>query len=108
MKIKSISRWEFNQFVPRNFLLESFVGTQAGWWTNETRSIIGTIARATTEPKWRCVLMVQDADGDFQVCDLQWEIKSRLAASVHLFRAMEAAQKSRTKQPALEGVGTHL
>jgi hypothetical protein len=107
MKIKSISRWEFNRFVPRNFLLESFVGDQVGWWADETRSIIGTIARATMEPKWRCVLMAQDADGDFRVYDLQWEIKSRLAASVHLFRAMEAAQKSRTKQPALKEVGTH-
>jgi hypothetical protein len=107
MKIKSISRWEFNRFVPRNFVLESFVGNQVGWWADEARSIIGTIARGTVEPRWRCVMMVQDADGGFRVCDLQWGIESRLAAIVHLFRVMKATQKSKTKQATLEEAGTH-
>lgn len=105
--IKSISRWEFNEFLPKHFFLEIVVGEQVAWWADEAGDIIGTIARGAMEPGWRYSVLERDADGDFRVCTLQSGIKSRLAASVHLLRAMKAAQKSRTKQTAIVQTGIH-
>jgi hypothetical protein len=95
MAIKRISRWQFNQFVPKNFFLESVVGDQVAWWADEPESIIGTIARGVTESCWRYIVLEQDADGGFRVCNMQSGIRSRLAASAQLVRAMEAIQESK-------------
>ena len=94
MTIKSISRCEFNLFLPKHFFLESIVGEEVAWWADEARGIIGTIARGVAEPSWRYIVLERDADGDFRVCILKAGIRTRLMASVQLLHAMEVVQES--------------
>ena len=93
--IKSISRWEFNQFLPEHIFLESVVGTQVAWWADKEESIIGATAQGATEPCWRYIILERNGAGGFRVCSLQSGIKSRLVASVQLLRAMESIRKRR-------------
>ena len=92
--IKSISRWEFNQFLPKHFFVESVLGEQVAWWANETGGIIGAIARKAREPAWSFILLKRGSDGQFRACKLRSGIRNRVVASAQLLHAMEMIQQS--------------
>jgi hypothetical protein len=92
--IKSISRWEFNWFLPEHSFVESMLGEQVAWWADEGGCIIGTITKNVRKPAWSFIVLKRDTDGQLRACNLRTRIRSRLAASTQLLRLMETIQQS--------------
>jgi hypothetical protein len=90
--IKSISRWEFDQFLPSRFHLENVYGEQAAWWADKSGSIIGAVAGGGGERGWHCIMLGRKADGNYQVRNVQSGFESQQAASEQLIHAMETVE----------------
>ena len=93
MAVKSITRWEFNQYVPQSYLLEHVFGDGVAWFADRSNRIIGTVAKSERERHWFYIILEREADGSYQVCQVQSGFESQQVASVRLTPAMESAAK---------------
>lgn len=91
--IKSISQEEMDQFLPRRFNIDRFIGAEAEWFSDEVGNIIGTIAEGTTNMHWGYAVLRRDDGGKYQFWDLETGIESCDAARIQIVHAMEATQK---------------
>ncbi len=94
MSVKSISRWQFNRFLPARNQLRTVIGKEVQWYADDPENSIGTIAFSKEERGWNYAILRRDWMGDFQVCDLKAKFGNVRAASVDCVLAMKKAEKS--------------
>ena len=82
-----------NQFLPRRFNIDRFIGAEAEWFSDEAANIIGTIAEGRTDLHWGYAVLRRDDGGKYQFWDLETGIESCDAARIQIVHAMEATQK---------------
>lgn len=91
--IKSISQEEMDQFLPRRFNIDRFIGAEVEWFSDKAGTIIGTIAEGTTKMAWGYAVLRRDDNGKYRFWDLETRIESCDAARIQIVRAMEGTQK---------------
>lgn len=94
VSVKSISRWQFNRFLPARNQLRTVIGKEVEWYADDPENSIGTIAFSKEERGWNYAILRRDWMGDFQVCDLKAKLGNARAASVDCVLAMKEAEKS--------------
>ena len=93
MPFESISREQFDAFLPPNLVLERLMVEQVEWFANQLRNIIGTIA-GKADDGWSYAVLKGDRKGNYRVCTLGGDTFSLRAARSRFLRDMEAAEKA--------------
>ena len=83
-----------DQFLPRRFNIDRFIGAEEEWSSDEAGNIIGTIAEGTTNRDWGYAVLRRDDGGKYQFWDLETGIESCDAARIQIVHAMVTTQKS--------------
>ncbi len=91
--IKNISRAEMDQFLPRRFNIDGFIGAEVEWFSDRVGNIIGTIAEGTTKMNWGYAVLRRDDNGLYRFWDLETRIDSCDTARIQVVQTMEATQK---------------
>jgi len=93
--IRRIARWEFNQLLPYHLDLEDLMGEQIGWFANQTKNLIGTIALTKVGRSWNFAVLKRNKPGNFQACNIGENFFSLRQTIVQFRYAMVAATNSR-------------
>jgi hypothetical protein len=93
--IKRIARWEFNHLLPHHLILEDLMGEQIGWFANQAKNLIGTIALTKVGRSWNFAVLKRNKQGGFQVCDVGQNFFNLRQTMVQFKHAMVAAKNWR-------------
>jgi len=93
--IKRITRCEFNHLLPYHLVLEDMMGEQIGWFTNQAKNLIGTIALTKVGRSWNFAVLRRNKLGNFQACDIGENFFSLRQTVVQFRYAMVAAKNWR-------------
>lgn len=93
MPVESISREEFDAFLPPHLIMQRLRMEQVEWFTNTVGNIIGTIA-GKEDDGWSYAVLKGDRNGNYRVCTLGGDTFSLRAARARFLLDMEAAEKA--------------
>jgi hypothetical protein len=92
MVIRKIRKFNFDQLLSWHGLLETFLGKQVEWFTDEASNIIGTIAGAEADKGWNFAILRRDRMGYFRMCHLRRDLYTLRTAKTDLRRSMARAE----------------
>jgi hypothetical protein len=71
------------------------MGTQAEWFANQAKNLIGTIALTKAGRSWNFAVLKRNKQGNFQVCDVGQNFFNLRQTMVQFKYAMDAAKNWR-------------
>jgi hypothetical protein len=95
MVIRRFRKLNFDQLLSLHGLLETFLGKQVEWFTDEASNIIGTVAGAEADGGWNLAVLRRDRRGYFRMCHLKRNLYTLRTATIDLRRSMAKAENSK-------------
>jgi hypothetical protein len=93
MGIRTIPHSEFDRLLPHHFTLESLVGEEVEWFSNQSGNMVGTIAKGEGGAGWNYAILKRDTKGDLHVRKVMNNFLSLNAARVDLLLSMAGIEK---------------
>ena len=88
MMIRTIPRFEFDQLLPQNSIIEHLMVDQVEWFANRSGNLLGTIAKGKSVAGWNYVILKRNKEGDLHVHKVMNSFFSRKAATDDLLISM--------------------
>jgi len=67
MSIRTILRSEFDRLLPHDPILEDYMLEQVEWFSNQSGTLLGAIAKGENHAGWNYAIFKQDRHGDFHI-----------------------------------------
>jgi hypothetical protein len=88
MRIRAIPRYQFDRLLPHHFALESLMGEEVEWFSNQSGNMLGAVARGEGVAGWNYVILKRDKQGDLHFRKVMSNFFSLRAAKVDLLLSM--------------------
>jgi hypothetical protein len=94
MRIKTISRSEFDRLLPQNPALDNVMVVEVEWFSNRSGRLFGTIAKGEGVAGWNYAILKRDKLGNSHVCKVMNNFFSLKAARVDLLLSMAGIESA--------------
>jgi hypothetical protein len=94
MAIKSITQSEFDTFKPSRSPMIAAITEEVEWFTDQARTIIGSVIYDKTDSDWSYVILGRDERGSFRAIQAKSTIEDRETAKTQLLMAMSKVEAS--------------